>query len=188
MCMHAQGIQASLDVDTPELWAVEEVAAPITERLRAHFAAGRPTDRADRPEWLFETALRLVRQLAPATAPLQAALEVHGLGQVYHVPLEFARAIRNAVKVGPLWPYDNHNDNVLLKCCLPRFADFHCMYDTLCATPTMCLVQHCEPLHSLLYAAEVVSCRQLKQFRSPWGPIFFVIMSRVFCESMCSQG
>ena len=79
---------------------MEEVAAPITERLRAHFAAGRPTDRADRPEWLFETALRLVRQLAPATAHIQAALEVHGLGQVYHVPLEFARAIRNAVKVG----------------------------------------------------------------------------------------
>ncbi|BDA46253.1 probable RAD50-interacting protein 1 [Coccomyxa sp. Obi] len=92
------GVQVSSEGETPELWAVEEVAAPITERLRAHFAAGRPTDRADRPEWLFETALRLVRQLAPATAPLQAALEVHGLGQVYHVPLEFARAIRNAVK------------------------------------------------------------------------------------------
>lgn len=86
-------------MEAPELWAVEEVAAPISERLRAHFAAGRPTDRADRPEWLFGTALRLTRQLAPATTPLQAAVEVHGLGQVYHIPLEFARAIRGAVKV-----------------------------------------------------------------------------------------
>ncbi|KAK9906635.1 hypothetical protein WJX75_005264 [Coccomyxa subellipsoidea] len=92
------GIESSLEAEAPALWAVEEVAAPIAERLRAHFAAGRPTDRPDRPEWLFETALRLVRQLAPATAPLQAAVEVHGLGDVYHVPLEFARAIRGAVK------------------------------------------------------------------------------------------
>ena len=99
--MPGQGIESSLEAETPALWAVEEVAAPIVERLRAHFAAGRPTDRPDRPEWLFETALRLVRQLAPATAPLQAAVEVHGLGDVYHVPLEFARAIRGAVKVGP---------------------------------------------------------------------------------------
>ena len=98
--MHAQGVQGSAETEAPALWAIEEVAAPVAERLRAHFAAGRPTDRADRPEWLFETALRLVRQLAPGTAPLQAAVEVHGLGEVYHVPLEFARAIRGAVKVG----------------------------------------------------------------------------------------
>ena len=81
------------------LWAVEEIAAPITERLRAHFASGRPTDRPEKPEWLFELALRITRQLAPGTAPLQSALDSHGLGSVYHLPLEFSRAMRTAVQV-----------------------------------------------------------------------------------------
>ena len=35
----------------------------------------------------------------PARAPLQGALEIHGLGSAYHLPLEFSRAIRSAVQV-----------------------------------------------------------------------------------------
>ena len=60
---------------------------------------GRPTDRPEKPEWLFGLALRAARQLAPGTAPLQGALDIHGLGSVYHLPLEFSRAIRGAVQV-----------------------------------------------------------------------------------------
>jgi hypothetical protein len=94
-----QGIDPSNASEPPVLWAVEEIAAPITERLQAHFASGRPTDRPEKPEWLFELALRITRQLAPGTAPLQSALDSHGLGSVYHLPLEFSRAMRTAVQV-----------------------------------------------------------------------------------------
>ena len=80
------------------LWAVEEAAAPLAASLRAHFGAGRPTDRADRPEWLFSTALGLARGLAPSLAPLQGAIAAHGLGGHYSAPLEFARALRAAVQ------------------------------------------------------------------------------------------
>lgn len=93
-----QGISSD-EMEAPALWAVEELAAPLAERLRAHFAAGLPTDRADRPEWLFETALAAAKRLAPDLAPLQQAVEQHGLGHAYHVPLEFARALRSAVQV-----------------------------------------------------------------------------------------
>ena len=94
-----QGVNPSNPGEAPALWAVEEIAAPVTERLRAHFASGRPTDRPEKPEWLFGLALRMARQLAPGTAPLQGSLEIHGLGNVYHVPLEFSRALRAAVQV-----------------------------------------------------------------------------------------
>jgi hypothetical protein len=33
--------------------------APIAAKLRKHFASGLATDRADRPEWLFSTALKV---------------------------------------------------------------------------------------------------------------------------------
>jgi hypothetical protein len=92
-----QGV-SSQEMDAPALWAVEELAAPLAERLHAHFAAGRATDRADRPEWLFETALAAARRLAPDLAPLQPSVDAHGLGRAYHVPLEFARAMRSAVQ------------------------------------------------------------------------------------------
>ncbi len=77
---------------------MEEAAAPLAASLRAHFSAGRPTDRPDRPEWLFGTALALARSLAPSLAPLQGAIAAHGLGAHYSAPLEYARAMRSAVQ------------------------------------------------------------------------------------------
>ena len=43
----------------PELWAVEAVATPLVERLKLHFAPGRPTSRPDKPEWLLNTVLQV---------------------------------------------------------------------------------------------------------------------------------
>lgn len=106
-----QGIDPSNSFEAPALWAVEEIAAPVTERLRAHFASGRPTDRPEKPEWLFGLALRMARQLAPGTAPLQGSLEIHGLGNVYHLPLEFCRALRSAVQVQKLCSDPNVTGN-----------------------------------------------------------------------------
>eukprot|EP00884_Botryococcus_braunii_P018181 jgi/Botrbrau1/5046/Bobra.37_1s0012.1 len=85
-------------VEGPQLWAVSEVAAPLGDRLRLHFAAGLPTDRVDRPEWLFATALKIVKEHAQGLAPLQPAIEAHGLQDIYYVPFEFARAIRSVVQ------------------------------------------------------------------------------------------
>ena len=43
----------------PELWAVNAVASPLVERLKLHFAPGRPTSRLDKPEWLLNTVLQV---------------------------------------------------------------------------------------------------------------------------------
>lgn len=99
----------------PLLWAAEELAAPLAERLRHHFAGrlwlllwykaaarrgrlaqglaasaghvcyrsldpsfrlagGLPTDRPDRPEWLFATAIKAAQQCAPLAEELQPCI------------------------------------------------------------------------------------------------------------------
>ena len=80
----------------PLLWAVQELAAPLEARLRHHFASGLPTDRPDRPEWLFATALRVAREAGPQLAPLQPALAVTAPGLIYDVQAIDALAL--------LWP------------------------------------------------------------------------------------
>lgn len=95
-----QRLSADSSEGPPALWAVDELAVPIAERLRLHFTTGQPTDRADKPEWLFSTAVRVTRQLAPEVAPLQAAIEAHSLQGAIHLPFEFAAAVRSAVQVG----------------------------------------------------------------------------------------
>lgn len=96
----------------PVLWPAEELAAPLAPRLAHHFGQGLPTDRADKPEWLFATALRAARALAPHAAPFQAALEAHGLGAWASLALEAARGVHSAA-VAPL----------LRGHVLPRLAD-----------------------------------------------------------------
>lgn len=80
----------------PVLWVAEELAAPLEARLRHHFAEGLPTDRADKPEWLFATVQRAARQLAPHAQALQPAVEAHQLDGWYSMPLEVARAVQTA--------------------------------------------------------------------------------------------
>lgn len=68
----------------PALWAVCELAAPLTDRLRRHFAGqGMPTDRVDRPEWLFTTAARLAADVSPSLVPLQPAISAAQLQHTY---------------------------------------------------------------------------------------------------------
>ena len=67
----------------PLLWPVLELAAPLEAKLRHHFASGLPTDRLDRPQWLFDTALRVAREGGTALAPLQRALQ--DISQSYHI-------------------------------------------------------------------------------------------------------
>lgn len=87
----------------PVLWPLEVLAAPLASMLRHHFAQGLPTDRADKPEWLFATALNITRQCAPHTAELQAA--IHHIQQsttlLLLLPLEFPKAV-HAMAVHPL--------------------------------------------------------------------------------------
>ncbi|KAL4457702.1 hypothetical protein ABPG75_012567 [Micractinium tetrahymenae] len=78
----------------PLLWAAEELAKPLAERLRHHFASGLPTDRPDRPEWLFATALKAAQQCCPLAQELQPCVEAHQLQAWYSLPLELACAIQ----------------------------------------------------------------------------------------------
>ena len=78
-------------VEGPLLWAVQELAAPLEARLRHHFASGLPTDRPDRPEWLFTTALRLAREAGLQLVPLQPALAVPIPGLMYDIQVRSRR-------------------------------------------------------------------------------------------------
>ncbi|KAK9861218.1 hypothetical protein WJX84_003647 [Apatococcus fuscideae] len=81
------------------LWAVEALTEPIAVRLRFHFASSSGSmNQPEHPEWLFQTALRYARGLAPALEGLQEIVTAHGLQETYHLPFELARALRSSVQ------------------------------------------------------------------------------------------
>lgn len=93
---------ADIAAEGPALWAVEQLAQPLADRLRSHFGPGRPMDQPDRPEGLLSLIIRLTKAHAPLLAPLQAAVSapLQDLPQhAYYVPVEFARAMRGVVQV-----------------------------------------------------------------------------------------
>lgn len=91
------------NTNLPVLWPLEVLAAPLASTLSHHFAQGLPTDRADKPEWLFATVLNIIKQCAPHTAELQPA--IHHIQQstslLLLLPLEFPKAV-HAMAVHPL--------------------------------------------------------------------------------------
>lgn len=88
-------------VEGPVLWPAEELARGVADRLHHHFAQGLPTDRADKPEWLFAAALKAARQCAPPGEVFQPAVDAHGLEHWYSMQLEGVRAL-HSVGVAPL--------------------------------------------------------------------------------------
>ena len=59
-----QGVLESVNfpVDQlPLLEVIQTITEPLLAKLRFHFASGRPTDRIDQPDWLFETAARATK-------------------------------------------------------------------------------------------------------------------------------
>ena len=89
--------------EAPSLWAVEQVAQPLADKLRLQFGPGQPLDHPDRPELLCSLVVKLTKATAPSLAPLQAAIAapLADLPQHwYFVPVEFARAMRGVVQVG----------------------------------------------------------------------------------------
>jgi len=95
--------QKNSNNNLPVIWPLEVLAAPLASTLSHHFAQGLPTDRADKPEWLFDTALNFIRQCAPHTAELQPS--IHHMQQptslLLLLPLEFPKAV-HAMAVHPL--------------------------------------------------------------------------------------
>ncbi|GAB4820726.1 hypothetical protein N2152v2_007772 [Parachlorella kessleri] len=80
--------------EPPLLWAAEALARGLAARLRHHFAEGLPTDRPDKPEWLFAAAAKAVQASAPAVAVFQPCIAAHGLEAWYDMQLELARAVQ----------------------------------------------------------------------------------------------
>ena len=85
----------------PLLWPSMELVAGIAAWLRHHFGEGLPTDRPDRPEWLFAAAIKAAKQCAPAAEELQPSVDAHQLQQYYSLQLDTARAVGSAA-VAPL--------------------------------------------------------------------------------------
>ena len=99
--MPMQAVTGEESQEAPMLWAVEALAEPIATRLRYHFASSSGSmNQPEHPEWLFRTALRYARGLAPAMEELQEIVAAHGLQGTYHLPFELARALRASVQVG----------------------------------------------------------------------------------------
>jgi RAD50-interacting protein 1 len=86
----------------PVLWPAEELVAGVSAWLQHHFAQGLPTDRADKPEWLFAAAIKAARQCAPYAEELQPCVDAHQLQQWYSLQLEFARALDASAVAGVL--------------------------------------------------------------------------------------
>ncbi|KAL4536055.1 hypothetical protein Ndes2526A_g05602 [Nannochloris sp. 'desiccata'] len=84
----------------PVLWPAEELVAGVSAWLQHHFAQGLPTDRADKPEWLFAASLKAARQCAPYAEELQPCIDAHQLQQWYSLQLEFSRALGSSAVAG----------------------------------------------------------------------------------------
>lgn len=98
-----QAVTEPENQEGPMLWTVEALTEPIAVRLRFHFASSSGSmNQPEHPEWLFQTALRYARGLAPALEGLQEIVTAHGLHETYHLPFELARALRSSVQVTPL--------------------------------------------------------------------------------------
>ena len=99
------------------LEVVQTITEPLLAKLRFHFASGRPTDRIDQPDWLFDTAAKATQENLEAFKVLQPAVEQHGLERVFYLPFEFARAMHAAVqtvlkeRVLPRLAQQVHNNN-----------------------------------------------------------------------------
>ena len=124
------------------LWAVEALAEPIAVRLRFHFASSSGSmNQPEHPEWLFQTALRYARGLAPALEGLQEIVTAHGLHETYHLPFELARALRSSVQVTPL--------AAELSCEQPCFICLLPSQMTPCLSESaFCIVSKCQPSHA----------------------------------------
>ncbi|KAL3137392.1 hypothetical protein ABBQ32_006915 [Trebouxia sp. C0010 RCD-2024] len=96
-----QGVLASVNFPLdllPMLDVVQTITGPLLAKLRFHFASGRPTDRVDQPDWLFETAALATEEHLESFKALQPAVQSHGLDKVFYLPFEFARAMHAAVQ------------------------------------------------------------------------------------------
>ena len=96
-----QGVLASANFPLdllPMLEVVQTITEPLLAKLRFHFASGRPTDRIDQPDWLFETAAMATAEHLESFKALQPAVQSHGLGKVFYLPFEYARAMHAAVQ------------------------------------------------------------------------------------------
>lgn len=96
-----QGVLASVNFPLdllPMLEVVQTITQPLLAKLRFHFASGRPTDRIDQPDWLFETAARATEEHLESFKALQPAVQSHRLDKVFYLPFEFARAMHAAVQ------------------------------------------------------------------------------------------
>eukprot|EP00798_Chlamydomonas_sp_ICE-L_P006287 gene6287-2919_t len=84
--------------DSPILWAMAQLTAPLQVLLQAHFSPGTEAGRLDKPQWLFKTITKILKDAIPHVESLQPMLVDSGLHHYFHVCVEFARCMRENTK------------------------------------------------------------------------------------------
>lgn len=77
----------------PQLWLGEDLAKCVGSWLQHHFASGLPTDRPEKPEWLFAAAIKATQQCCKYVEALQPCINAHNMELIYSIQFEVARAI-----------------------------------------------------------------------------------------------
>lgn len=80
-------------VQAPILWPAEELVVGVNEWIEHHFAKGLPTDRPDKPEWLFKAIIKIARILSPLSEVFQSCVDTMRWQNLYSIEFEVARAI-----------------------------------------------------------------------------------------------
>ena len=92
------GFDEIINLETlPVIWPAEDLVFCVRDWMYHHFASGLPTDRPDKPEWLFKTVLKVARRLAPLSEVFQPCLAALELDKVYSFAFEVCRAIASTL-------------------------------------------------------------------------------------------
>lgn len=80
------------------LWFVKHLVEPLEDRLKLHFASEASTSDISKPDWLFQTALKIIQRQSLGMQYFQGVLKTCGLDGLFDLEIEFMRAMQLTVQ------------------------------------------------------------------------------------------
>eukprot|EP00210_Caulerpa_lentillifera_P005329 g5092.t1 len=80
------------------LWFIKHLVMPLEDRLKLHFATESATSDISKPDWLFQTALKIIQRHSMGMQYFQGVLKSCGLDGLFDLEIEFMRAIQLTVQ------------------------------------------------------------------------------------------